>query len=149
MKKVIISLLLVIMCIVLVYSDEGGKKIAYEIKEGETAKYDGVLVPAEHYEKMMVAYLTQRKNVSLEERFEYQIDQYEKLLTLKQEEINLLTTKYNLEKQYRLELESQVFKSQLQIRALTVSTSIGFSISLAELLGIGVYAILYGTTFSR
>lgn len=123
----------------------GQEKKVTQLQTGEPAPYSGVLLPEEEYRKLYEALQVLNKQKELAVSLDYQILKTSEIVDLKNEEIEIWKTKYELERTYRSELARQAEKDKLKIKALTVTTSVGLSLALAELIGVGVFAIMYNT----
>lgn len=141
MKKIFMIILLLIALNIFLISNET-KKPVKQIKEGEAAPYSGVLLSSEEYEKLYEAYRILEVTQPLDKNMKYQLFKYEELIKLKDQEIKFLQSKYDYEFQFRKEIQSRLDRKEIQVKILSVTTGIGVSIALAELLGIGVFAIL-------
>lgn len=118
---------------------------AIQIKKGQAADFSGILLTEEDFIKLQNAYELLEDYKKLENNQTYQIMKYAEYIKLKEEEIKIWKLKYQLEQAMRIDLQEELRKEKIKTKVLTFSTSAGISISVAELVGIGIFAILYNT----
>lgn len=141
MKKMLIAVLFfgAIVC----WGEENVEII--QLKQGDKAPYAGVLVPADEYKKMYEAYVLADKYAELEDNLKKQISEATQLTDLKNQQIDLIQKKYDMELSLRKEYQNRYEKNEFKVKALTITTSVGLSISLAEIIGVGVFALMYNS----
>jgi hypothetical protein len=142
MKKFIVTLVFFSICIGLFAQD------IQIIKKGDKATFDGYIITREMAEKfarqgnllidMSADVVSLKKQIFLQTQ----------LIQEKDNEIGLLKLQINsymaMNNEYK-EFVKDMKYNALQNRILSITTGIGFSLALSELIGIGVVAILYNT----
>lgn len=137
MKKTLI--LLFVLAPVFVFSE------VIELRIGEISPKNGVLISTDEYNRMFEIMMIYNDTQLLEKNLIDQIDHYKQLIAIQKQQIVFLQKKFELEQAFRLEVQGKLTKSEMKIKVLSITTSVGLSLSLAELFGVGIFALMWNT----
>lgn len=117
----------------------------YQIKKGEKAPISGVIIDSVEYSRMFEIMIIYNDTKLLEKNLISQLAQSYQLIELQKQQIDILQKKFELEQAFRLDIEKKLSRAEFKAKVFSITTSVGLSISFAELVGLGVFAILWNT----